>query len=288
MDQTAPADDPLPLVVAHYEGADEATRLLSGQGRLEGVRTRALLAQWLPQPPAVVVDVGGAAGVYALPLAAQGYEVHLLDPVPRHLDQARAASAAAPSPLASVARADARALPLSDASADVVLLLGPLYHLTSREDRLRALGEARRVLRTDGLLVAAAISRWGSASDVVHRGRLRDDFVAAEVAHDVATGEHRHSEHRRDWFTAAYLHRPEDLAAEVAAAGFAVDGPVAVEGLAAWVPDVDDVLDDPVAGPRLLALLDATGREPALLGAGSHLLVAGRPADGAGWVRGHS
>ncbi|MEH3075262.1 MAG: class I SAM-dependent methyltransferase [Quadrisphaera sp.] len=275
MDEPTAAADPLPRVVEHYERFDEAGRLTRGQGRLEGLRTRALLQRWLPPAPAVVVDVGGAAGAYALPLAEQGHEVHLLDPVPRHLRQAREASAAAASPLASVTAADARSLPLTDRCADAVLLLGPLYHLTARPDRLQALREARRVLRPGGLVVAAAISRWGSASDAVHRARLHDDFVAEEVLHDVATGEHRHVQHRRDWFTAAYLHRPEDLAAEVADAGFSVDGPVAVEGLAAWAPDLDAVLDDPVARERLLALLAATEREPSLLGAGSHLLVAG-------------
>jgi len=41
----------------------------------------------------VVVDVGGAAGVYAFPLAKQGYEVHLIDPVELHLEQARSRAA---------------------------------------------------------------------------------------------------------------------------------------------------------------------------------------------------
>ncbi len=85
--------------------------------------------------------------------------MHLVDPVPLHVEQAGAASARAERPLATVLQGDARALPHDDASADAVLLLGPLYHLVERDDRLTALREARRVLRPGGVVVAAAISR---------------------------------------------------------------------------------------------------------------------------------
>jgi hypothetical protein len=60
--------------------------------------------------------------------------VHLLDPVPKHVEQARTASARQPEyPLASAEVGDARRLPHADASADAVLLLGPLYHLVERK-----------------------------------------------------------------------------------------------------------------------------------------------------------
>src|SRR5690349_13998250 len=112
----------------HYGTGIEQNRLTTW-GRLEAERTRELLDRFLPKPPAVVLDVGGAEGAYALPLAAAGYEVHLIDAVERHVAAARAASATAPAPLASASRGDARALPHADGSADAVLLLGPLYHL---------------------------------------------------------------------------------------------------------------------------------------------------------------
>ncbi|MFD4325386.1 class I SAM-dependent methyltransferase [Nocardioides sp. NPDC058538] len=54
---------------------------------------------------------------------------------------------------------DARGLPFEEASLDVALLLGPLYHLAEREDRLRALGEAIRVVKPGGWVIAAAIPR---------------------------------------------------------------------------------------------------------------------------------
>src|SRR5258705_12570098 len=147
----------------YYQRGEEAGRLDHGAGRLEQARTRELIQRYLPAAPAVIYDVGGGSGVYAVWLAALGYEVHLLDAAPLHVEQARQASRAQPAhPLASAETGDARRLPWPDASADGVLLLGPLYHLTEREDRLNAQREAGRVLRPGGVLLAAGISRLAS------------------------------------------------------------------------------------------------------------------------------
>jgi 2-polyprenyl-3-methyl-5-hydroxy-6-metoxy-1,4-benzoquinol methylase len=112
----------------HYGVGVERDRLTTW-GRLEAERTHELLDRFLPRPPAVVLDVGGAEGAYALLLAAAGYEVHLIDPVARHVDAARAASAARPAPLASAEIGDARAVPHADASAAEPSLPGASPHL---------------------------------------------------------------------------------------------------------------------------------------------------------------
>ena len=129
---------------AYYDGFDEADRLASGEGLLEFVRMQELIHRFLPSPPQVVLDVGGGPGRYACWLARDGHEVHLVDPVPKHLEQAREAFARQPDhPPASIALGDARSLDRHDESADAVLLMGPLYHLNIRAQRTAALGEAR-------------------------------------------------------------------------------------------------------------------------------------------------
>lgn len=267
-----------PDVFVYYALGWEEGRLSAGIGRLEALRTAELLRRWLPPAPAVVLDVGGAAGRYALPLAADNYDVHLLDPVPLHVQQAHDASATADRPLASIQEGDARELPFADESADVVLLLGPLYHLTERADRQSALREAHRVLRPGGLAVIAAISRWASTMGGFAHGFLREPEFAAIVASDVATGVHRNPDARPGWFATAYFHRPDELVEEVEAADLVPDGPVAVEGVASMAPDIDAVLDDPDQRDRAMSALRRTEREPALLGASSHLLISGRKA----------
>ena len=131
----------------HYSKSQEWQRLSSDQGELERLRTHAIFSRELPPAPAVVFDVGGGAGVHAFWLARQGYQVHLFDPVELHLDQARSHSAASGIAVASIACADARMLEIASASADAVLMLGPLYHLTDHRDRIQALREGRRILR---------------------------------------------------------------------------------------------------------------------------------------------
>src|SRR5439155_17552854 len=123
--------------VSHYETEmREEDRITIGSARLELVRTQEILRRHLPNPPADILDVGGATGVHAAWLAADGYRVHIVDLTPRHVEKARSDLG----PLGVTAElGDARSLSAADASFDVVLLFGPLYHLVDRADRLRAL-----------------------------------------------------------------------------------------------------------------------------------------------------
>ena len=262
-----------PDILAHYDEAHEQGRLVDGDGRLELLRTRALLERVLPPAPARVLDVGGAAGVYAAWLAARGYDVLLIDPVPRHIEQARDEAARSPNPF-SVALGDARSLQQPDASADAVLLLGPLYHLTECGDRVLALREARRVARRGGVVAAAAISRHASYLDGLHGGLLDDDpAFAAIVEQDLADGQHRNPARNPAWFTTAYLHTPDGLAAEVREAGLELDGVFAVEGTAWLLPDLAERLADRERCAMLLDWIARVEREPSLLGASAHFLA---------------
>src|SRR5690349_15988180 len=101
-------------VLAYYRLGGETTRLDVGDGRLEFLRTCDVLSRTLPPAPASVLDVGGATGRYAGWLAAAGYPVHVVDPVPEHVT----AAGALPGVTAEVG--DARALPVGDAGADAV------------------------------------------------------------------------------------------------------------------------------------------------------------------------
>src|SRR5688572_21418020 len=90
-----------PVITDFYNRTPEESRLQQGPFQLEEARTRELIQRFAPPPPATVVDVGGAAGAYALWLAEAGYAVHLVDPVPRLVAAAQQRGAAARRPLAS-------------------------------------------------------------------------------------------------------------------------------------------------------------------------------------------
>lgn len=275
MSESKPPDE----VLGYYALGLERGRLDEDYFPLERARTREIVRRHLPRPPAVVLDVGGGTGPYALWLAEAGYEVHLVDPVPLHVEQAQAASGErASGRLARARTGDARSLPFADASADAVLMLGPLYHLTERDDRLRALDEARRVLRPGGFVFAAAISRFASLIDGL-RGALFDDPAFAPVVErDLADGQHRNDTGDPRYFTTSFFHHPAELAEEVSAAGLALLDVLALEGPGAYLPDFAGRWADPVARERLLEFLRRVEAEPSLLGVSPHLLaVARRP-----------
>lgn len=207
--------------------------------------------------------------------------MRLLDPVARHIDQAQLfqREQQADRPLAEATVGDARALPYEDASADAVVLLGPLYHLVDRADRITALTEAGRVLKNDGILIAAAISRFASLLDGLARGFLADPEFRPVVAADLTEGVHRNPTGRPEWFTTAYFHHPFDLAEEVAAAGLEPAVTLAVEGPAWAAADLEDWLDDHGRKDSLLGYLSAVEADPSLLGASPHLLIVARKPD---------
>ena len=239
---------------------------VSPHGRLEFLRTQELLCRYLPKPPARVLDVGGGTGVHARWLAAAGYEVHVVDLVPEHVEQSAVLGNGV---TASVG--DARNLDEADDAADVVLLLGPLYHLTDGEDRLAALREARRVVRTGGLVAAAGISRHTGLLDAAALGEL--DAVALARLEDVlSTGVHD----PRLGFTTAYFHRPDDLVREFRSAGFSeaevfgIEGPMWPALDVAGMGRLDDLL------PSALACARAVERDDAMVAASAHLLAIAR------------
>jgi ubiquinone/menaquinone biosynthesis C-methylase UbiE len=258
----------------HYEGSDERVRLDRGRGLLERVRTLLLLERYLPHPPARVADVGGGAGVYAIPLAARGYEVHLVDPVPVHARQASQGSTVGHrKSVTGVAIADARRLPFADETMDAVLALGPLYHLPERDDRITVLWETSRVLRDGGVLFAAAISRFASTYDGLFNAYLEDEPFQQIVERDVRDGQHRNPTNHPAYFTTAYFHLPDEFVHEIGDAGLSVDDLFAVEGPASWLPEIQPWLEDARRRDILLRAIERIETEPSILGASAHLLA---------------
>ncbi len=262
-------------IVRHYEAIREEDRIASGLGQLELLRVQEVLVRHLPPPPATVLDVGGATGVHAAWLAERGFDVRIIDISPRHVEVAN-------DQLGSVGvvaeLGDARSLPVADASADVVLLFGPLYHLTEGADRLRALGEAMRVVRSGGMVAVATISMFASLFDGLARGFLFDPDFVPIVERDLAEGQHRNPDERAHWFTTAFFHHPDDLRRELVEAGLEVLELVGLEGLGGWLPHLADRWDNQAARERILWSARMIESEPSLIGLSAHLLaVAAKP-----------
>ena len=255
-----------PAILEYYNQGREDGRLREGDGRLEFWRTQDVLRRVLPEPGGLLIDVGGGTGIHAAWLAADGWDVLLVDPVPAHVEQA--------SSLAGVSTrlGDARALDVDDATADVVLLLGPLYHLPDPEDRARALSEAARAVRPGGTVVGATINRHAALHDQLNRGGWFEPPRRARLAATSASG----LSLTGGDFTLGYFHHPADIAAELSAAGLDVTGQYGVEGAAWLLGGIGGYLDDESQREAVLEALRITESEPSLLGVSGHLLTAGR------------
>ncbi len=261
-----------PEIVKFYsETIDEGDRLsTTADGRLEMVRTQELLRRHLPPAPARILDVGGGPGAHARWLTADGYSVHVVDPIPRHIDQAKQTGATAE-------LGDARRLTAADASFDVVLLLGPLYHLLERTDREQALAEAYRVLKPGGVLAAAGINRYSSLFEHAAFAHLHKEALQRSIEGILASQIHD----GKKAFTAAYFHSGQQLRDEVAAAGFDDADVLGIEG-PAWsmLAAAERNTGSDFSGTPLFesALTAARMAEPypELLAASSHLLATGR------------
>ena len=261
-------------IISYYEGYDEANRLTEGAGLLEFARMQEIIQRFLSAPPGVVLDVGGGPGRYSCWLARCGYQVHLIDPVEKHVKQAREASESQPHhPLVSASLGDARSLDHRDGSADAVLLMGPLYHLTTRGERMAALLEARRTLKPGGLLFAKAINRFASLLDGLFRGYIDDPTYVDVLRRDLDEGQHRGHPDRSGHFTKAFFHRPEELETEISEAGFDQRGVYMVQGPGWLAADLETRMSDPEKKALLLDLIRSVEQERSLFGMSTHFVI---------------
>lgn len=257
-------------ITAYYERGDERERLTRNpRGRLEFVRMQDLLRRLLPGEGLDVLDVGGATGIHSAWLAADGHKPTLLDPVP---DQVAVASAL---PGVTALVGDARELPFEDASFDAVLLMGPLYHLVEREERVRAIAEARRCARPGGLVAAVTINRVAGWNDhLLFRAGGDDKGISAEASLRVLReGDLRFFD--QHLFTTAYLAHPWEVASEFADVGLDATQ-YSVQGFPGFIPELEALVDDPAGFAHLMEGLREIETEPSLLGAGNHLLTAAK------------
>jgi 2-polyprenyl-3-methyl-5-hydroxy-6-metoxy-1,4-benzoquinol methylase len=273
-------DESIPDEIRTYyeDDFDESQRIVKGLHELELVRTREIVERHLPPGPLRILDDGGGPGVYAWWLAELGHHVDLVDPMPRHV---AAAQALTDSGLPITAdTGDARRLTQADDTYDAVLMLGPLYHLTERRDRVQAWREALRVVKPDGIVIGAAISRFVSLFDGLAANFFANPDFRAIVEQDLATGQHRNPDRVHNWFTTSHFHLPHELEDEAAEAGATIVGLFGVEGLAAWLPHDAGRWADPEARELILFSIRAIESEPTLSGLSQHMLLVTRRTAG--------
>ena len=271
-------------VLAGYNAGIERDRLRTGIGILEFERTKEILLEKLPKPPAVIYDIGGAYGEYAWWLASLGYTVHLFDLSETHIAMSAELAAEYPgTKLASAVVCDARSVPMPEKSADAVLLMGPLYSITEYEERILAIKESCRLLKDNGLLFSAALTPYSvlvsrldvyRVDDTKKRRELEDPAVIAIIERALEDGCYENPEKRiASGLGSSHLHTAKALREELLRSGFDTDSVHGVMGGAWLAPNLDALLENPETKEVLMKTIRMLDTHEEIIGLSGHLLA---------------
>ena len=173
------------ILKQYYENYDEEGRLLSKHGQVEYITSRRYIDDCARRIGAKrVLEVGAGTGRYSVPLAKEGFDVTAVELFECNLDVLRQKLDGRET--ITVLQGDALDLSrFGDESFDMTLLLGPMYHLFTFEDKQRALSEAVRVTKKGGyILVSYCMNDPTVIGYVFQKGLLRQTLSAGKLSAD--------------------------------------------------------------------------------------------------------
>lgn len=272
-------------VLAYYEDGREYHRLRNDIGLIEFERTKEILLENLPAPPAVIYDIGGAYGEYAWWLASLGYEVHLFDLSATNIKLSKTLANEYPEcSLAASEVCDARSIPRNAHSADAILLMGPLYHITDDTERHRAIKESFRLLKEGGVLFAAALTPYSVLlynitvySPTRGETYLENPDFLAMVERELENGCHINPNKKvYAGLGSSHLHSAKALRAELAAGGFPDATVHGVMGGAWLARDLDELWKHEASRNALMHTVRLLDTHEEIIGLSGHLLAVAK------------
>ena len=265
----------------YYKHFDEKNRLQNdNSGKLEFLMTMSILEKNLPAlsdgAEFSVLDLGGGAGVYSFPLAKKGYKVTLADLSETLLEQAKKQKEEDKvDNLISCDQVNATDLSrYKDSSFDVVLLFGPLYHLTEKAEREKCAGEIRRVLKTGGKVFASFIPYLSGSIALVQRFCWCPDQVDINTLEECFdSGKFKNLSD--NGFQEGYYPPSEEIEKLFAANGFEKQLLRSIRGFGYEKEDVIFKFKNKLVFSKLLALIDSTTGDKSIIEMCGHAMYVG-------------
>jgi ubiquinone/menaquinone biosynthesis C-methylase UbiE len=257
-------------VLQYYENANEDERIL--RHPIEFIRTKEIISRYLPEKQIKILDVCGASGHYAYWLAEKGHEVHLMDLSPKHIITAKNNKKKYKASLASMKTEDARSLEYENESFDMVLLMGALYHLQEKSDRILCLKEVNRVLKSGGIAVFAYISRYAIILDGFRKDYVNDPAEEKLIDIDFLNGKHDSELDKIGHFPNKYLHSTQEICDELLSTKYCDIAIYGIEGFSEFI-DQRKYLEDKIKLETLLHYLRLIEQDKEIMGMSDHKLV---------------
>ncbi len=258
-----------------YNKASEETRLDKGMGILEFDRIKSLIKKYVTTSSSRIIDVGGGTGKYSEWLAKKGHQVHLIDPVPKHVRTAQNRANKLKNKF-SVSLGESRNLEFPNDFADLILLHGPLYHLQKREDRELAIREAKRVLKNGGIVLGFAINYTASTVVGLLNGLIHKKTFFEMCANELTTGVHNPPDDFPWLLAEGYYHKPKQLKEEFVSQELAYLNIYAVEGMAWLDQDYFANMQNKTKKNTLMKLINITENDNYLLSFSPHMMIAAK------------
>lgn len=258
-----------------YNKASEETRLNKGMGIFEFERVKSLIEKYTLNSSSKIIDVGGGTGKYSEWLAKKGHQVHLVEPVTKHLKIAQDRASKLKNKF-SVHLGVSQKLEFPDNYADLIILHGPLYHLQKKEDRSLAIQEARRVVKDNGIILAFAINYTASTLVGLLNGLIHKKTFFEMCKEELTTGIHNPPDDFPWLLAEAYYYKPTQLKDEFINQELIHLNTYAVEGLAWLDKDFFSNMLNDKRKKTLLELTQVTENDPHLLPFSPHMMIAAK------------
>ncbi len=258
-----------------YDQPSEDDRLKQGLGPLEFERNKVLIGRFLSESKNIIVDIGGGTGKYAEWLAKKGHQVSMIDPVQKHINLARKRSNKLNNKF-KVIFGEARNLDIPDNYADMVIMHGPLYHLQKKEERQKAILEAKRITKKYGIILGFAINYTASTLVGLLQGSIHEKEIFEMCYAELRTGEHNAPESIPGILTEAYYHRPDELKSEFEQSELTLIEMFAVEGIIWLDKNYFSSRADKKKYNNLLDICKITEKDMNLMAFSPHMMIAVR------------